>query len=208
MESMIAHSASPHGIQNKIARLLWGFVWTVFYRPSPRPLHAWRRFLLRLFGAKVGAGAHPYPTARVWGPWNLEMAPGSCLGDRVDCYNVARITLGANVTISQYTYLCAASHDYEDPRMPLTVAPIVIGADVWVCACAFVGPGVTIGEGSVVGARSSVFSDVEAWAVVAGTPARFIKKRTIRGMSPATVNARAGFSAKPDVLASKETPTV
>ncbi len=91
-----------------------------------------------------------------------------------------RVSLVANVTISQYSYLCAATHDYEDPRMALTAAPIKIGADAWVCACVFVGPGVTIGEGTVVGARSSVFSDVEAWAVVAGTPARFIKKRTLR----------------------------
>lgn len=205
MSSKIAHSASPHSFGNKARRVLWSLVWTLFYRPSPRPLHAWRCFLLRLFGAKIGAGAHPYPTARIWAPWNLEMAPGSCLGDWVDCYDVARVSLGANVTISQYTYLCAASHDYEDPRMPLTVAPITIGADAWICACAFVGPGVTIGEGTVVGARSSVFSDVEAWSVVAGTPARFIKKRTLGASSPAKDPTDTDIPAQAPAASSKET---
>jgi putative colanic acid biosynthesis acetyltransferase WcaF len=104
----------------------------------------------------------------------------SCLGDHVDCYCVDRIKLGPHVTVSQYSYLCAASHDYQDPRMRLTTAPIEIGAGAWVAADAFIGPGVKIGEGAVVGARSSVFKDVEPWTVVAGNPARFLKKRDLR----------------------------
>jgi len=99
------------------------------------------------------------------------MEPKSCIADNVDCYCVAPISIGPNATVSQYSYLCSASHDYRDPAMPLIIAPIVIERDVWIAADVFVGPGVRIGEGSVVGARSTVVNDVESWSVVAGSPA-------------------------------------
>ena len=157
---------------NRLLRALWGLVWLLLYRPSPRPLHVWRRALLRAFGARVGAGAHPYPGARIWAPWNLTMERDSCLADAVDCYCVARITIGARATVSQYSYLCSASHDHRDPAMPLVAAPIVIEPKAWVAADVFIGPGVRVGEGAVVGARSTVMRDVAPWTVVAGTPAR------------------------------------
>jgi putative colanic acid biosynthesis acetyltransferase WcaF len=134
-------------------------------------MHGWRRFLLRRFGARVAAGAHPYPRARIWAPWNLTMEAHSCLADDVVCYCVAPIRIGAHATVSQYSYLCSASHDYRVPEMPLIVAPIVIEPYVWVAADVFVGPGVKIGEGAVVGARSTVLHDVAPWTVVAGAPA-------------------------------------
>jgi putative colanic acid biosynthesis acetyltransferase WcaF len=165
--------------RSRLGRFVWGVVWTLLYRPSPRWMHGWRRFLLRCFGARVAATAVPYAGARVWAPWNLTMAPGSCLSDHVDCYCVAAITLGTHATVSQYSHLCSASHDYRDPSMPLVIAPIVIGADAWVAADVFVGPGVVIGEGAVVGARSTVMNDVEPWTVVAGSPP------LVRGRRPA-----------------------
>jgi putative colanic acid biosynthesis acetyltransferase WcaF len=165
------------GWRNKLARTVWAVVWTVLFRPSPRPLHGWRRFLLRCFGAKVGRGAHPYPGARVWAPWNLVMDDHSCLADGVDCYCVAPIRLGRSALVSQRAFLCAATHDYTDPDFPLVPRPIVIADGAWVAAEAFVGPGVTVGEGGVVGARACVTKDVEPWTVVAGNPARVIKRR-------------------------------
>jgi putative colanic acid biosynthesis acetyltransferase WcaF len=99
------------------------------------------------------------------------MQAHSCLADDVDCYCVAPITLGAHATVSQYSYLCAASHDYRDPSMPLIVAPIVIESYAWIAADVFIGPGVTVAEGAVVGARSTVIHDVAPWTVVAGSPA-------------------------------------
>ena len=135
--------------RNKLARVLWAGVWLLLYRPSPVPLHGWRRWLLRLFGATVGRGAHPYPSAKIWAPWNLTMGAHSCLSHQVDCYSVDRITLGAHSTVSQYSFLCTASHDYTDPAMPLTTAPITLGDRVWITADVFVAPGVTIGAGAV-----------------------------------------------------------
>jgi putative colanic acid biosynthesis acetyltransferase WcaF len=165
------------GLGGKVARILWQFVWTFLYRPTPRLLHPWRCFLLRMFGAKLGAGVHPYPSARIWAPWNLKMGNNSCLSEWVDCYSVDKITIGAGTTVSQYSFLCTASHDFRRPDMPLVTAPITLGSQVWITADVFLAPGVTVGDGAVVTARSSVFSDVPSWTVASGNPAVVVKKR-------------------------------
>ena len=160
-------------------RAIWGAVWLLLFRPSPKVLHGWRRSLLRLFGARVGHGAVVHPSVRLWAPWNLILGDHSCLAPYVDCYCVAPITLGEYAAVSQYSFLCAASHDYSSLDRPLVAAPITIGTHAWVCADVFIGPGVQIGEGAVVGARSSVYRDVQSWAVVAGNPAMFVKERRL-----------------------------
>lgn len=167
--------------KNQVVRMLWTIVWGVFARPLPRSVGSgWKRFLLRLFGARIDATAIVYSSAKVYYPANLTMGAYACLASDVDCYNVAPITIGANSTVSQGAYLCTASHDITDPLNPLVTKPIVIEDQAWVAAGAFVGMGVTIGQGAVVGARAAVFKDVEPWTVVGGNPARFIKRREIR----------------------------
>jgi putative colanic acid biosynthesis acetyltransferase WcaF len=170
-------------LANRLGRAAWSIVWLFLFRPSPKPLHAWRRFLLRLFGAHIAAGAHPDPSCKIWAPWNLTMGPHSCLANYVDCYCVAPIELGAFALVSQYSYLCAATHDYQHPEFPLIPKPIVIGARAWVAAGAFIGPGVEVGEGAVCGARSVVMRDVEPWTICAGNPAKPIRRRTMRNAS-------------------------
>lgn len=177
------------GLANKLGRVLWGIVWATLFRLSPRPFFGWRRMLLRLFGAKMASTAKVYPTTKIWAPWNLEMADYACMADDVDCYSVDKVILGENVTVSQYAYLCSASHDETDPRMTLIHRPIVIGRDAWICADAFVGMGVTVGDGAVVGARSSAFSDVPAWKICVGTPARPIRDRVIRDLDAGDASA-------------------
>lgn len=173
-------------LQNKALRAVWTVVWLLLFRPTPRTCHCWRRFLLTLFGAKIGKPVYLYPTARIWAPWNLEMGDHSTLADYVDCYCVDKIRIGSFSTISQYTFLCTASHDYTDPgiftgpQMPLVTAPITIGDRVWITADVFVAPGVKIADGAVVLARSSVFHDLPEWTVAAGNPAVVTKKRVLR----------------------------
>ena len=157
--------------KNRLSRITWNLVQATLYRYSPTVFHGWRCFLLRRFGAAVKRGAHPYPKAKIWAPWNLTMEAYSCIADDVDCYCVAPISIGAYATVSQYSYLCSAGHDYREASLPLVVAPIVIEAEVWVAADVFVGPGVRIGHGAIVGARSTVMGDVEPWSVVAGPAA-------------------------------------
>ena len=173
-------TTSPHGFGNRVARFIWALAYRLLFRPSPRNMHRWRNRLLRVFGAKLHRTSRVYPRARIWAPWNLTMAEHACLGDDVDCYCVAPITIGASTTVSQYGYLCAATHDYKDPRHPLIPMPITIGAQCWLAADVFVGPGVSIADGTVVGARSSVFSDLPEWVVAMGTPAKPVGTREFR----------------------------
>jgi len=164
--------------RNQIARQIWVIVWTLLARPLPRSLgNGWKLFLLRSFGAKVHSKAVVYSSVRIYMPWNLEMDEYSCLAPEVDCYNAAKIKIGAHSTISQKAYLCAASHDISKSNHPLITAPIIIEDQAWIGADVFIGMGVTIGQGAVVGARAAVFKNVEPWTIVGGNPAKFIKNR-------------------------------
>lgn len=169
------------GRKHQLIRVLWGITWALFGRWLPRSFgRSWKLFLLRLFGAKVHKTANVYSSARIYYPANLIMEEYSCIASHVTCYNVALIKIGAHSTVSQGAYLCTASHDIEDPRNRLIMEPITIEDQVWIATDAFVGMGVTISQGAVVGARAAVFKDVEPWAVMGGNPARYIKKREIK----------------------------
>jgi putative colanic acid biosynthesis acetyltransferase WcaF len=162
--------------REQVARVIWGSVLPLFVF-SPRPFWGWRRFLLRLFGASIGPEVHIYPSARITMPWNLEIGESAAIGDRAILYALGPITIGARAAISQGAHLCAGTHDISDPTRPLLKPPITIGSDAWVCADAFVGPGVTVGEHAIVGARAVAMKDVPAHAIVAGNPAHQIRKK-------------------------------
>lgn len=158
-------------------RIFWTLVYP-FFRLSPRPFFwSWRRGILRLCGAKIENDVHVHPTVRITIPWNLAIAEGAAVGDRAILYSLGLIRIGPRATISQGAHLCAGTHDWRDPAMPLLKPPIEIGADAWICADAFVGPGVKIGDASIVGARAVVMRDVAPATIVAGNPAREIGKR-------------------------------
>lgn len=158
-----------------VARMLWRAALPLF-RLSPRPLWGWRRMLLRIFGAKVGEEVHVYPTVRVNIPWNIEIGDRAAVGDRAILYALGPIRIGPRTTISQGAHLCAGTHDITLPDRPLLKLPIEIGADVWIAADAFVGPGVTVGARAIAGARAVVVKDVGPGRIVAGNPARVIRK--------------------------------
>jgi putative colanic acid biosynthesis acetyltransferase WcaF len=125
----------------------------------------------------VAAGARVYGSARVWYPRNLAMEANAVLGPGAICYSMARITIGRDAVVSQRAHLCAGTHDVDDPLFQLRAAPIVIGPKAWVAAEAFVGPGVTVHEGAVLGARGVTVQDLPAWTIWAGNPARAIRER-------------------------------
>jgi putative colanic acid biosynthesis acetyltransferase WcaF len=134
---------------------------------------------LRIFGAKVGAQVNIYNSAIIYLPWNLTISDYSSIGENTYIYNLGKIHIGEKATISQRAHLCAGTHDYNDPSLPLLKPPIMVGDQAWVCADAFVGPGVTVGEGAIVAARAVVVKDVSPWDIVGGNPAKFIKKRAL-----------------------------
>lgn len=161
-------------------QLLWRLVNMTLFRCLALPcFNLLRIWLLRLFGARVSSTADIYPSCKIWAPWNLQVGDHSCLAPRVEIYNKDVVTIADNVVISQGSQLFTASHDISQSTNPLITAPIRIEHSVWVAAGCFIGKGVTIGEGAVVGARACVFRDVEAWTVVGGNPARFIRKRVL-----------------------------
>ena len=175
----ISNKPSPHSAANKLKRVVWNLVQATIFRWVPRPMHRVRARILRLFGARVSLKARVYPRAKIWGPWNRGLPDCAPVAYFVHCYCVDTCEIGEHTTVSQYSYLCGATHDHEHARFPLVPAPIRIGKSCWIAADVFVGPGVTIGDGTVVGARSSVFGDLPAWKVCVGTPARPVGDRKI-----------------------------
>lgn len=157
-------------------RVLWATV-SPFYTFSPRLCWSWRCFLLRRFGAKVGRNVRIHPSAKIFIPWNLEIGDWSSIGFDAIIYNLGPIKIGSQVTISQRSHLCAGSHDFRDPAMPLTKPPIHIGDEAWICADAFVGPGVTIEPRAIIAAAAVVIKDVASAQIVGGNPAKVIKIR-------------------------------
>jgi len=155
-------------------RGLWNICRFFLFKPFPTAFfRPWRNFVLRLFGAKVHKRAGVYSSATIYAPWNLVMHNNAWIGPHVKIYNVDKIEIGDNVTISQYSYLCTASHDIRKKTFDLITAPIILKSGSWVAADAFIGMGVTVGEGAVIGARSAVFKDVEPWTVVGGNPGNY-----------------------------------
>jgi putative colanic acid biosynthesis acetyltransferase WcaF len=168
-------------VGNRLRRVTWNVVWLLLYRPSPRPFHAWRAMLLRLYGATMGPNCHFYPASKVWAPWNLICAEQVTAADDAEIYNPAPISFGGHAILSQGAYVCGATHDYDDPAFPLIAFAMHIGSYAWVCARASVAPGVNVGEGAVLGLGSVASRDLEPWSVYSGVPAIKIKQRRMHG---------------------------
>ena len=168
-------------LSNKLGRLVWNVCCLILFRPFAGPFFwRWRNVVLRLFGAKVGAGCKVSNSAKIWAPWNLELGSFVAIDDQVNLYSAAKISIGTKVAISREAFICTASHDIAKPNRPLVTMPITIGDGVWIGARAIVLPGVTVGEGTVVGAGAVVTKDVAPWTVVGGNPAKVIGKRELK----------------------------
>ena len=165
---------------NYLRRIVWECVRICVYSMIPLARHPLRNIILRLFGAELPNKTLIYRTVKIFAPWNLSIGLHSCIGPRVEIYNKGKVRTGDNVVIPQDAYLCTASHDISSECMSLVLKPIVIQDMAWIASHAIILPGVTVGEGAVVGAGSVVARDVPPWTVVAGNPAREIKKRVLR----------------------------
>jgi putative colanic acid biosynthesis acetyltransferase WcaF len=189
IEMQDAVTGPSFSFNNRVARLMWELVVIIFFKFSPRPLFFWRRFLLRLFGAKVGKGVHVYPKAKIWAPWNIILADQSCLANGAILYSQDKISIGYRSVISQGAHLVAGTHDYTQPEFPLITKPIFIKSYVWIAAEAFIHPGITIDEGCVIGARSVVSKDMPAWTVCSGHPCKPLKERNFSAKNTVSINS-------------------
>jgi putative colanic acid biosynthesis acetyltransferase WcaF len=160
-------------------RAAWMLVYPMF-RWSPRLCFGWRNAILRLFGARIATGAKIFPSVAIAHPWNLSVGADSVVAWHTRLYNLGQIEIGERVVISQHAHLCAGTHDYEAEGFPLQKSSIRVEDDVWIAADAFIGPGVRVGRGAVVGARAVVVKDVPPQVVVAGNPARVVKERRLQ----------------------------
>lgn len=172
---------NPFPLKIKILKKLWYIVWAITISWLPKAgFNVWIRFIYHLFGAQIPSTSGVHPTANIYMPWNLKMGAYSTIASHVNMLNAAPVIIGRNCVISERAYICCASHNIYSNAHEQINAPIIIGDRVWVCTEAFVGMGVKLGEGAVVGARAAVFKDVEPWVVVGGNPTKVIKKRVIK----------------------------
>ncbi len=172
------YSGPSFSLSNRILRAVWGGIYLLFFRISPRPLHVWRILLLRLFGAKIGCGCHIYPSVKIWAPWNLVLGNYVGIADGVTLYSMDKISIGDFAVISQGAHLCGGTHDYNSSNFQLIAKPIVIGRHAWVCAEAFIHPGVVIADGIVIGARGVVTKSLPSpWVVFSGNPCQQVSIR-------------------------------
>jgi len=175
--------AASFSLRHRLTRILWSFTWGLLASWTPTPLHRWRVFLLKLFGAQIHPTAHVYSSVKIWYPANLIMDAHACLAPHVNCYNMNIVHIGEKAIVSQYATLCGGTHDIRDPKFQLITKPIIIEKGAWVAANAFVGPGVTMAENSVVGACGVVFKNTVQNGVYVGNPAQFFKMRKFKDVT-------------------------
>jgi putative colanic acid biosynthesis acetyltransferase WcaF len=156
---------------------LWWLVQATLFRWSPQLLYGWRRFLLRLFGARIGRHVLLRPSVQVTYPWKLEIGDYSWIGDDVVLYTLGNVHIGAHAVLSQKSYICTGSHNPQRIGFDIFALPVWIGDQCWIASDVFVAPGVSIGDGAVIGARSTVFDDMPAGMVCRGNPAVPVRPR-------------------------------
>ena len=181
MEQNLKNFILPDGFRGRSSFFvqLWWIVQAIFFACSPQFMYGWRRILLRIFGAKIGKNVLLRSSVKITYPWKLSIGDNSWIGDCVDLYTLDNIEIGSNVVVSQKSYLCTGFHNYKKSTFDIQTKKITIKDGVWIATDVFIAPGVLVGRNSIVGARSSVFSNIKPDSVYFGSPARYISKRLI-----------------------------
>jgi putative colanic acid biosynthesis acetyltransferase WcaF len=180
MTQIAADGAPKFPLQHKALRLCWQFCWWLLCSWTPPGMSAYRSSILRLFGASIGSGSDIRSTAQIWYPPNLIVGKYSTIGPGAVIYNMAPVIIGDNVIISQRAFVCCGTHSTSDPTFPLITRDINIKSHSWLAAESFIAPGITVGVGSVLGARGAAFHDLEDWTIYFGNPANQLRKRKIK----------------------------
>lgn len=170
-------------LSTKIIRTFWNITSYILFKPFPTKIfRLWRILVLKVFGAKIEWDSEVYSSVKIWAPWNLKMGHRACLGPNVICYNQDFVVLEDNAVVSQYSYLCTASHDtnkLNTAHGSLITAPIIIKEKAWIGSKAYINLGISVGKAAIVGATASVYKDVDDYTIVGGNPAKILKKRIL-----------------------------
>lgn len=170
---------SPWPKKDAIKIRIWELTWTIFVQWLPKFTYPWYLLLLKMFGCKMTGKPFVAPNCRIYAPWLLELEDRACLGIRSEVYNLGPVKIGARSTVAQYGYLCNGTHDFSSERLPLLVGEMAIEEDVFIGAKAIVLPGLTIKQGTIIGAGAVLTKDTEPQGIYVGNPAKYIKKRTM-----------------------------
>ncbi|MCP9929758.1 putative colanic acid biosynthesis acetyltransferase [Cyanobium sp. AMD-g] len=172
--SQASRYASPWSFRYRLRILLWEYTWLLLCTWTPKPFNPWRLLILQCFGTTIHGEPFVHQRARIEHPWNLTLHHKACLGDRAHAYCLGKVEIHTGACVAQEAYLCTGTHDFKLFDRPLQTAPISIRRDAFIGARAFLLPGVTVGEGAIVGACSVVTRQVPPATLVAGNPARFL----------------------------------
>lgn len=163
-----------------LVQSLWFFFGLPILRCPVLPSSAVRRFVLRVFGARVGVGVVLKPGVRVKYPWFLSIGDHSWIGE--DCWidNLVPVTIGTECCVSQGVYLCTGNHDWSDRGFAYRLGGIVIEDGAWIGAKSVVCPGVTVARLAVLAAGSVARANIPEKEIHSGNPAIFLKYRSFR----------------------------
>lgn len=179
-------------------RALWLVVEAlILLNPIVTP-YSWKRWVLRRFGARIGARVLIKPNVHVKYPWHLEVGDNAWIGERAWIDNFVEVRIGANAVVSQGAYLCTGNHDWSDPGMGLLVQPITVEDGAWIGAFARIAPGVTLGREAIVTLGSVLLADAEPGGIYSGNPASLVGTRIIRSGGGGNVRGVAPSDETPN----------
>lgn len=163
--------------KSKITVQIWWIVQETLFGWSPQFFFGWRVFLLRLFGARIGKNVKIRSSVKITYPWKVKIGDYTWIGDDCMLYSLGDITIGSHVAIAHKVYFNTGGHEYDKKTFDIFFKPVVIEDECWLTTDVYIAPGVTIGKGTIVGARSSVLKDLPPGKICVGTPAQPIKDR-------------------------------
>lgn len=164
---------------SRLKQLCWYFINIIFFINPLNPFNSLKKGLLRLFGAKLGKGVVIKPSVNIKYPWKLTIGDHSWIGERVWIDNLAQVTIGKNVCVSQGAMLLTGNHDYKKQAFDLIVSPIELHDGSWIGARSLVGPGVIVETHTVLSALSVATKTLSAYTIYQGNPAAPVRQRII-----------------------------